>query len=189
LKNEKTHEYSCDHCGATFAFVETTRKEVIHDTRSHTCPICGRPVKVGEGYSCKYCGNEYLCNKCVELDHKDKVICKVCIEKRGWNCDDCSSQHTTRCVVCGSKRCEKHASIFDAKVQKYFKKRKQKVTLYNSTYCAKCSGYVCEKCREKKRSLLGGKIYVCKKCGSELKFSSPQSKLGQDIEKIEYGRT
>lgn len=47
-KNRKAHEYQCDHCGAIFHFIDTTRKEVVHDTRTRNCPICGRPVEAGD---------------------------------------------------------------------------------------------------------------------------------------------
>ena len=84
LKNKETHEYSCDHCNATFVFLDTTKKEIITDVRRHNCPLCGRAVKVGEGNLCTQCKKVDLCEKCVDEVslHDNKIWCKECIKEK-----------------------------------------------------------------------------------------------------------
>jgi DNA-directed RNA polymerase subunit RPC12/RpoP len=55
LRNREKHEYLCSHCKATFVFLDTTKSQVIQDTKRHNCPICGQPVKMDEGYLCTKC--------------------------------------------------------------------------------------------------------------------------------------
>jgi hypothetical protein len=179
LKNEKTHEYSCDHCHATFLIVYTTKREVVRDIKRHNCPVCGRPVKMDESYVCIECGKEDLCKNCIkEVDEKN--YCGDCIEKLGWACSSCSSPYTIECEVCGRKSCKTHSIMFDIMMEKYSKKSKRKRTFYQSLYCDKCKGWVCSECYEEKRSLLGGRTYICKKCKNELKLRSPIMDLNKN---------
>jgi len=176
-KSKKTHEYQCDHCGATFRFVDATKKEVIRDIRAHNCPICGRPVEAAEGYVCKQCGTEYLCKNCVEeIEDPEtsikKFVCRPCLKDLGLNCDMCSNKYTAYCVVCGKKFCEKHAEFNLA-----FKERKTEKGYaffhYFSLWCEKCRGLVCRTCVTEKSSFFGGRQLCCKKCESKLKQYQP----------------
>jgi len=172
LKDEKTHEYQCNHCGTIFRFLDTTKKELIKDIRRHNCPRCGRPVKIGEGYVCKECGKEDLCQNCVE-EVADEFICKECVEKKGWNCGICSNMATVTCEVCGKKRCSKHADDFDFLP---YDPVSQKYDAYMSWYCPICRGSICEECKVEKRGFFGGKPqYYCKKCGNKLQIHPPKS--------------
>jgi hypothetical protein len=105
------------------------------------------------------------------------------LKKTGWNCDDCSRQYSVRCVVCGEKRCEEHADVFDVE-REYSKPNGVKATLYNSLRCKNCKGWVCKNCCEEKRSFFSGRTYICKKCGSELQFWLAASKFGKEMNRI-----
>lgn len=167
-RNRKKHEYQCDHCGATFIFVDTTKKEVVHDRRAHNCPICGRPVEAGEGYVCRECGKRDLCENCVEKVGK-KFLCRECLEEKGWNCP-CGKRGVYECVVCGVRRCKRHAFDFDIEGEwegfRFF-----------SLWCPNCGGEVCSSCAVEKRSFWGGKTYYCKKCGSKLERNPPIARI------------
>jgi DNA-directed RNA polymerase subunit RPC12/RpoP len=170
LKNEKTHEYSCVHCGTTFVFVDTTEREVMTDVRRHNCPICGRPVMV-EGYVCKICGKEDLCENCVdELSHK--IMCRNCIKQRELDCLVCGMVGIYQCPACGDRYCGEDAQfVFNIKGDysgfKYFRLK-----------CPKCEDIVCRHCFVEKRSLFSGKTYYCRKCGSKLEQTAP---MGSDV--------
>lgn len=187
LKDEKKHEYQCSHCEATFRFVDTTKKEVIYDTRAHNCPICGRSVKAGEGHICTECGKKFLCNRCIDeiRDYEtrlERIICKECLKGMGLMCGDlagCSNQYQTSCVVCRKQYCDEHASYhIDFKIPTPKEMRKDfKQTLrtgYSSwrpfaLYCSNCGGYLCRHCCTEKTSFFGGKrSFYCGKCGSKL---------------------
>ncbi len=173
-KGKTKHEYQCDHCESTFRYIDTTKRELIHDTRAHNCPTCGRPVKTGEGYICRNCETEYLCEDCVEFIKDEanlqKFICKPCLKEMGLGCDSCSSKYEIQCVVCGSKFCEQHAEAnIDVEVEEHRR------TLHYSLWCHGCEGYLCQKCWFTSYGCfgLGALQYHCKKCGSELRFHEP----------------
>jgi DNA-directed RNA polymerase subunit RPC12/RpoP len=82
-RRENQKEYHCEHCGTTFVFIDAHKKEVVRDTRRHSCPICGRPVRIDKGFVCKKCGKEDLCGYCVEeiigSDGIRRGFCKECV--------------------------------------------------------------------------------------------------------------
>lgn len=165
LKDEKTHEYYCDHCGTAFRFVDTTKREVIRDIRRHNCPTCGRPVKADEGYVCTECGKEDLCENCIdEVAHK--IVCKECIKKEGSNCRICGNFAPYTCAVCGDKTCRECGHLFDIDGEfggwGNF-----------SLYCPTCRENVCCTCYVVKSGFFSGSDYYCKKCGSRLKKQPP----------------
>ena len=187
LKNEETHEYCCEHCSTTFVFVDTTKQRVVHDTVSHNCPLCGRPVKVGESYLCKWCGTEYLCEECVQTWGSEHIIvCNACIKQKGYNCDECRTKYSVQCVVCGKKKCAKHADDFDIEIKKYSKKLEENQVQYKALYCTTCHDNVCNSCYNIRSSFLGGRTLICKKCGSELKIWEPESKYHERENEINY---
>lgn len=172
-RGELKNEYHCDHCGATFRLIDTTKKEIIHDTRPHNCPICGRPVKAEEGYVCTECGKEFLCDNCVDEitdseTHLEKSVCKLCLKKKGLSCEWCSNPYAFRCTVCGKQYCEEHAD-FDM----HIRVKKGKWGMHFSLWCDNCKGNVCRRCYVEKTSVFGGKAYYCKKCGTKLKVDQP----------------
>lgn len=186
-KDEKRHEYYCDHCGATFRFVDTTKKEIIRDIRRHTCPICGRPVKIDEGYICNECGEEDLCENCVEeikeydenaQTYLEKFVCKKCIEKKGLKCNrlSCNSKYVHRCVVCKKQYCDEHSLVH---MDNFLSAAADIRSPPFALYCPNCHGNVCLECYEKRTSFFGGKpSYYCKRCGTKLHVVSPLSSEG-----------
>jgi predicted RNA-binding Zn-ribbon protein involved in translation (DUF1610 family) len=138
-------EYHCDHCGAVFHFVDSRESTVVHDTRLHNCPLCGRPVKIEEGFICTQCGKEYVCPKCVQ-EVAGKFVCKECLKKKWfivgpsqtcpscngsltyvpqynrWYCNNCRQYVQHICTRCGGN------SRF--------------VPKYNSWYCDTCRDYL-----------------------------------------------
>jgi len=168
LKDEKTLEYYCDHCGTTFRFVDTTKRELVRDIRRHNCPICGRPVQIDEGHVCKECGIEDLCENCVDEVGR-KIICKECIKKEENDCVICGKFATCKCAVCGRRACYKHAVAFDLEGNYW-----SKSCNYFSLSCPTCDHDVCMYCCVEKSSFLGGKAYYCKKCGTRLKGEPPK---------------
>ncbi len=186
LKDEKRHEYQCNHCKSTFVFVDTTKKEVIHDTRAHNCPNCGRPVKAGEGYICRDCEAEYLCENCIQVTKEqgfEKIICKKCVEEKGLSCSalsgSCKNINKLSCAVCGKQFCEEHYAVeFNAIISTKEMKRRTRETIKKgysqhpfvfSLYCKHCGGYICLRCYTTRTSFWGGKeVYYCKGCGNKL---------------------
>lgn len=189
-KNDEEHEYLCEHCGATFRFVDATRREVVHDTRAHNCPLCGRSVEAGKGYVCKECGKEYLCENCIEIIRErgfEKIVCKECLKQKGLSCSICSSKYEHFCVVCGKKYCDEHTSLFMdnlpsvSEIHHHGRELRKKGYAEHparifALYCPHCEGYVCHRCYVKKSSFWGGEGYYCKKCGSKLRKESPLSR-------------
>jgi len=166
LKDEERHVYRCDHCGTEFVFVDPTKQEVIYDTRPHNCPICGRPVRSNEGYSCTRCGKQYLCSNCIKetvTDGVGKIICIECdralLKEAKTDCLTCGAYAPYRCPLCGSRSCEKDSLNFEIR---------EKDGSQFSLYCPNCKNYICNKCYTTKLSHLGGKAYYCGKCGGKL---------------------
>jgi DNA-directed RNA polymerase subunit RPC12/RpoP len=82
LINEKTREYRCGHCGASFFLINPTKKEIVKEIHTPNCPLCGRPIKIGEGFLCMECGKENLCSNCAwEID--ERFVCKECARAQG----------------------------------------------------------------------------------------------------------
>jgi hypothetical protein len=122
--DRKTNEYICSYCGTIFRLLDTTKREVIRDTRAHYCSICGRSTVVGKMYTCMECGKEYLCPDCVQhiggificiqcLKNKWFIteplqVCPKCAapliykqEYNRWYCNSCQVYVTHICWRCG----------------------------------------------------------------------------------------
>lgn len=163
-KTGKTNEYECNHCGNTFRFLDTTKTEVVRYTRGHNCPICGRPTKIDEGYLCTECGNENLCENCVDAEG-EKFLCKECIRNQGLDCQSCGKFADVFCV-CGKRKCSQHA--YDFEIYGNYEGE-----THFSLSCESCQRIICADCFIEQISLFRGKSYYCKKCGSKLKQMYP----------------
>lgn len=159
------YEYHCDHCGATFHFVDTTKGEVTRVTRGHNCPICGNPVKLDEGYMCTKCGKTDLCGNCSQMLSK-KIVCIECLRNEEVDCFMCGKHYGYKCTVCETRACPKHTGIFAIESGKAHPSSVEEA--FFSLECPKCDGCICIDCFTEKSSLLGGKTYFCKKCGTQL---------------------
>lgn len=163
-KSKERNEYKCPKCGATFRFIDPTkreihaREEVVYTVQESNCLYCGGPVPIGEGYACTECKRKSFHKKCVE-EIDEKYLCKECITNKGLKCDSCSKSHLYRCPVCGSQRCLTHSDIFNVK-----EANKDPCSLW----CPSSSTYVCNDCIVQKRRFLFFKAFYCKKCGSKL---------------------
>lgn len=150
LKDRTTGEYRCEHCETTFRLIDSTTKTVIRDTLAHNCSICGRPVKVGEGYVCRECGKEYLCSKCVQRIG-GRFVCVECLKLKGLIVGP-----YTVCPIC--------------KGQLSFIKK------YNRWYCFACEKYVshiCPQCGETATYNKKKKKFYCNYCKTEVKPLCP----------------
>lgn len=181
LKNQKTHEYYCDHCKATFVFMDTTKREIVRDTKRHNCPICGRPVGADEAYVCTECGKEDLCEKCVDEDCYDKMVCVECIKENEDDCMICGRYGLYSCAVCGHRTCAKDGEKFDVKGDWRSKPEHTWYYHYFSLRCPKCRRMVCRGCFAEKGGFLSSKEYYCKKCGSRLERSIPLAEYHREI--------
>ena len=169
----------CPNCGQELPAV-TKRGEVStlsHDRLSHNCPICGRPVKSGEGYVCRKCGKEYLCADCVDeiIDYESrlrKMVCLECLREMGIACDSigCNKRLAVRCVVCDKGWCATHAPVHLVMLSDAGEGEESGRF---SFYCSDCRGYVCTSCFVKKRTLLLGRTHICGRCGAKLTEYSP----------------
>lgn len=144
-KDRPKGEYRCDHCGATFHFIDSSERTVVHDARLHNCPLCGRPVKTGEGFICKECGREYICPKCVD-EMAGRFVCKDCLREK-WiivgpsqKCPKCNGPLTYvpqynrwYCYYC--KTYAKHVCFRCGGAARY-------IPQYNSWYCDICKEYL-----------------------------------------------
>jgi len=143
-------EYRCDHCGAVFHLIDPARTTVTHDTRTHNCPYCGRPVRAEEGYMCMECGKEDVCSNCVKRV-RDKFICNECLKQK-W------------LIIGPSERCPRcnNALLY--------------IQRYGRWYCNKCNQYVkhlCPICGESAtyRTKLG--TGYCTNCKTDLTYQCP----------------
>lgn len=151
VRDKSKGEYHCNHCGAVFHFMDTRESTVVHDTRLHNCPICGRPVKIEEGYICTQCGTEYLCSKCVQ-EKAGKFVCKDCLKQK-------------MLIVGPSKICPNCNGALSYILQ------------YNRWYCMACQKYVqhiCSKCGGNTRYVPKYEDWWCDACKEYLRWSTPQ---------------
>jgi len=131
------------------------------DSRTHNCPICGRPVAVGGSYRCTECGRLDLCDYCVTTVPGvgfQKYVCRDCITQKGWACSYCGNYSRHVCIICGRRACDGHRETLFAWLEK------------KSVYaraCPACVGLVCKICAKVKSGVFSTK-YNCPKCGSEL---------------------
>lgn len=145
-RDKSKGEYHCDHCGAVFHFVDSRESTIVHDTRLHNCPLCGRPVKIEEGFICTQCGKEYICPKCVQ-EMAGKFVCKDCL-KRKWM------------IVGPSETCPNCNGPLAY------------VPQYNRWYCFGCRQYVqhvCAKCGGSGRYVPQYKSWYCDVCKEYLR--------------------
>ena len=180
-KGKKENEYHCEHCGTSFVFMDTSKKEVVHDKKIHHCRACGIPIEDSGNYKCVFCGKEDFCQEC---------IIKATVEKpdgslqRIFFCNDCEKEYfrlqgkicsvcgepgdVTVCGVCGRKFCDKHDEIMLLDSRLHF--------------CDHCrdelewglrSFNLCGDCVTRKQNLFGKVTYHCKRCGSEAISKEP----------------
>lgn len=150
-KDRSKGEYHCDHCGATFHFIDSSESTVVHDTRLHNCPLCGRPVKTEEGFICTQCGQEYVCPKCVQ-EVAGKFVCKNCL-KRKW------------LIVGPSQICPNCNGPLNY------------IPQYNRWYCYNCKAYVqhvCSKCGGNSRYVPKYTSWYCDTCKDYLRVKETQ---------------
>lgn len=145
-KNKSKNEYRCDHCGAVFNFVDPRESTIVHDTRLHNCPICGRPVKIEEAFICTECGKEFVCPKCAQ-EVAGKFVCKDCL-KRKW------------LIVGPSQVCPNCNGPLTH------------IPQYNRWYCYACRAYVqhiCSKCGRNSRYIPNYRSWWCDTCKDYLR--------------------
>lgn len=138
-------EYHCDHCGAIFNFIDSRESTVVYDTRLHNCPICGRPVKIEEGFVCTQCGKEYVCPECVR-EVAGKFVCRDCLKNK-W------------LIVGPSEMCPNCYGPLTY------------VQQYNRWYCYACKQYVqhvCSECGGNARYVPKYRSWWCDTCKSYL---------------------
>jgi predicted RNA-binding Zn-ribbon protein involved in translation (DUF1610 family) len=150
MKNRATNEYECAHCGSTFRFIDPNLKTVMHGTLAHNCPICGAPVKDGEGYICTECGKEWVCFRCVKK-LKGRYVCNECFNKK-------------MCIIGSSLSCPKCNTSLAY------------IARYNRWYCYTCSAYpthVCPDCGFPMEYLPQYSAFYCHSCRKYPSSSSP----------------
>ena len=167
IKEAKTDEYICSHCGATFRFVDTSHPLVTTDAKAHICPYCGRHVEAGKGFRCTRCGKDFICSSCVdEIDHK--FVCVGCIEQSLLNCKLCRKFGVYRCLSCGKGACKEHAAHVG-----FVKTCSIGASGFDAScvlFCQHCKGFVCASCARTRLLSSGEK---CPKCGNTLTRHSP----------------
>jgi len=152
-------EYHCDHCDSTFRLIDSTKKMVVRDTRPHNCPICGRPVKVDEGYLCLDCGTEYVCSSCIQ-NVSGRSICKNCLEQKGM-------------VIGSSKVCPKCKGPLNY------------IRQYNRWYCFNCRiypAYICPTCGGTATYVAQYDKWYCHNCKAyttKREIASPTTQVAQ----------
>ena len=150
-RDKSKGEYRCDHCGAVFNFIDTRESTVVHDTRPHNCPMCGRPVKIEEAFICTQCGKEYVCRKCVR-ELAGKFVCNDCLKKKWF-------------VVGSSRACPNCNKLLSY------------IPQYNRWYCHSCQAYVqhvCSKCGGNSRYVPRYEMWWCDTCREYLNVRETQ---------------
>jgi DNA-directed RNA polymerase subunit RPC12/RpoP len=144
-RGEQPNEYICTHCNTIFVFYDATKQMVTTDSVVHNCPYCGKQVKVGEGYKCADCNENFFCANCVS-ESNGKYYCLSCFAKDHKKCDLCNDDGYYKCVKCGKQSCKKHVKDLG------FAYRDNLIDICYH-YCPTCKGSVCLACV--KTSLLG----------------------------------
>lgn len=175
-KSLKPDLYVCVYCDSEFNIV---RPDVVRtDSVAHNCPICGKPVKAGEGYTCAKCKKYDVCGDCADKGPGAVYMCRDCLKDAGVSCVMCGKLGY---IVCGS--CAKMAErgvipkgevaqtceacqhfVFEG--SNYNKSGRIPVVEKLQFTCPKC-GQICSVCAEEKVER-NGSVYHCKNCGSRV---------------------
>ncbi len=175
-KNLKPDLYVCNYCGSEFHII---RPDIVRsDVVGHNCPICGKPVEAGKGFTCQKCKKFDLCEDCADKGPGAVYMCRDCLTAAGVACNMCGKLGY---IVCGScKRMAERGAIpkeditqtceacqhFAFEGSNYNRSGRIPVVEKLHFTCPSC-GQICAMCAEEKKERVG-LVYYCKNCGSKV---------------------